>query len=114
MISVTHGVRRRTQCAVGGPYGRRIRDVQPTVTPGLVIATLRSHFCHTIYSVTHRRSGSCIGDFRDSVVEAQEFAEALDMWSENWPGFWTLSSDEMARIPDAVNRIRRYLGKEER
>jgi len=110
----TPGVYRRTQCAVGGQYGRRIRDVQPTSVPGLVIANLRSHHHDTIYSVTHQRSGLRIGDFWDSAVEAQGRARVLGMWTEECPGFWALSADEMDTLSGMVSHIRRQLGKEGR
>ena len=108
------GLHRRTQCAVCGVYGRRIRDVLPTMTPGLVVVDFRSHVYDTIYSVTHQRTGLRIGDFFDSAEEAYDFAEALGIWTEVWPEFWALSSDEMEARSDVVNHVRRCWGKEER
>jgi len=106
----THSV----QCAVGGQHGRRIRDVQPTSVPGLVIVDLRSHYHDIIYSVTHQRSGLRVGDFCDSAKEAQDRARLLGLWTKECPGFWTLSADEMGTLSGMVNHIRRQLGKEER
>jgi len=114
MNSMTHGVQRRTQCAVGGQHGRRIRDVQPTSVPGLVIVDLRSHYHDTIYSVTHRRSGLRIGDSWDSAVDAQDRARVLGIWTKECLGFWALSADEMGTLSGMVSHIRRQLGKDER
>ena len=112
-MGTDNGLQRKTQCAIRGWYGRRIRDVSPTAVPGLVVANFRSYFHNTIYSVTHRRSGMRVGDFWNSAEEAQDFAEALGIWTEDWPRFWTLSGEEMEAKPDAVNHVRRCLGKAE-
>ena len=114
MVSMIHRVQRRIQCAVGGQHGRRIRDVQPTSVPGLVIVDLRSHYHDTIYSVTHQRSGLRVGDYCATIDEARDLAEALGFWTKECPGFWTLSADEMGTLSGMVSHIRRQLGKDER
>jgi len=106
----SHGLHQRTQCAVTRwDGGRRIRDVMPTVTPGLVVADVHSVLAPTAYTVTHQRTGCRIGDYHDNAEDAQDFASVLGLWTEDWPNFWTLSADEMMAVPWALKRVERYM-----
>ena len=95
MISTKHGWQRRTQCAVDYRYGRRIQDVMPTATPGVVV---HLHPVVDAYSVTHQRSGQGIGQYIENVHEAQDIAEALGPLAD-----WTRPAEEL-RVDDEVRR----------
>jgi len=98
MISTTHGLQRRTQCAVSNStYGRRIQDVIPTVTPGLVVVY---YPVMNDSAVTHQRSGMGLGGYVTSAQEAQDIADAIGELTD-----WTRPADELS----ASSELRRKL-----
>ena len=76
-MKTSNGWQRPTQCAIHDKiWGRRIRLVIPTATPGLVIVDWNWHHA-TEYSITHQRSGRALGPFYRSLIETQQVATEL-------------------------------------
>lgn len=90
-MKTSNGWRQPLRCAIDDSmYGRRIRPVRPTATPGLVIADWE--FLGPEYSVTHRRSGLRIGQYHRSLPKAQQIAEQLGEVTD-----WTQSAGALAQ-----------------
>ena len=106
-MMTSHGLHRRTQCAVARWDYRRIRDVIQTATPGLVVAELHCSLAPTVYTVTHQRTGCRIGGYHNNIEDAQDLALALGLWTP--PNFWVLSAEQMGR--DVLERVERHMGE---
>ena len=110
-MNKSHGLHQRTQCAVARWNFRRIRDVMPTATPGLVIVEDHCWLAPIAYTVTHQRTGCRIGKYHDNAEDAQDLASTLGLWTEDWPNFWTLSAEQMEKQPEVLEHVNRCIGE---